>query len=358
MRIISKATTSIFIFLIAALTACEAKESSDPTRSAVPLPYPVMDSGAWADWNSYTPTIYWIDNNRVIFKTVKDNDKSRVSSGPFNLSIWDITTNKVTPYTPHVNSLNICYSEGYIYYSLADEPFHVQKKNWRHFAGEFGKEKPYAPPIGKNVIYNELSCRFQESSELVEKRKTRRIRPLLGRHGYLDRGAIREKPGVKEPVILYRTSHSKGIELPIHGRDAIIIRHYPFKDAYFIQNLNTGGIPNKKKQFWWLFPDGKVEEGLHPVEFYLYPTRQGIVTDWGGTKSAKDPGTVGLYLWSGKEPVKIIAGYAEGGVATSPDGCKLAFANFLYSDATKIKDPGRITLKAINVCVEEKNHGQ
>lgn len=165
---------------LAAISACDAKEPSNPTTSVALSPYPVLDSGVWADWYDTPQSIIWIDNNRVLFKTVKDNDKGRVSSGPFNLSIWDTTTNIVMPYTEYASSLAVCYREGYIYYALSDEKFYVQQKHWRHFSGEFGNEKPYTPPAGKDILpgklsyYDSINCRISDNQEIVSKIKEKR----------------------------------------------------------------------------------------------------------------------------------------------------------------------------------------
>ena len=354
MKTKSRSPLGVCCFLFLTITACEAKESPDPTVTAAPSPFPVLDSGVWAVWdNSISPGIYWIDNHRVLFKTVKDNVKGRGSSGPFNLSIWDTATNKVTSYTEYASSLTVCYREGYLHYALADEPYYVQEKHWRHFAGPLGKEKPFTPPTGKDVIYNELSCKYQVNPELAALRKTRGIRLLLDRHGYLDLGPMREYTTSKAFITLYTPKSKKGIEVSIPAQHAEIIRYYEFKGAYLVRDFSNMG-----KRFWWLYPDGKDQEVTLPVALSPNPTSQGLVTGWGKFKSNRDPGTVGLYLWvDSKPPANLIIGHAQE-VLVSPNGCKLAFAHYPYVDATQIKDPGRITLKMINLCMEENTHGQ
>ena len=85
----------------------------------------------------------------------------------------------------------------------------------------------------------------------------------------------------------------------------------------------------------------------------LMPVKNGFVLPHGKAKGPKDAGNTGPHLLRDGKLIKLLSGYYKSPVV-SPDGCKLAFVHYLYSDATKIKDPGRITLKAINVCVEEK----
>lgn len=349
MKTKNKALAVFSYFLLVALSICDAKESSDPPTSAARSPYPVMDSGVWADWHGIASDIYWLDNNRILFKTVKDNDKRRVSSGPFNLSVWELGKG-VKPHTPYANGVHVCVRDGMVRYTLVDE-----RGAYHSFYGKFGKEK--AIPLIKRTYSDGLNCPIKSDPEIVAKlAQGRNIYPLLERHGYLDVGPIHEKPGVKEPAVFYPFGQAKGIELPIRGRDINIVRlrYYPFKDAYLVYGFHSGG-DKKGERVWWLYPNGRTEEEITPAR--PYPTRKGIVTMWGKGRSAKDPGSVGLYLWSGENPVKLIAGFAED-ITVSPDGCKLAFAHYPYLDATLIKDSAPITLKVIDLCVEEKTHGK
>lgn len=347
-------------FLVASLSAihaCGAQEPSNPTTSAAPSPYPILDSGVWADWHGIPQTIYWLDNNRVLFKTVKDNEKKRVTTGPFNLSIWDTTTNKVTPYTDYVNSLTVCYREGFVYYALADDPFYVQhqQKNWRHFAGEFGKEKPFVPPSVKNVRYNDMDCRYHTvpvAAEKLEGPKRHDLRFLLHRHGYLDFG-LRSVNHNRKPTLYYRKGKNEPISLPNLSRQ--YFDYYEFKGAYFVRPIG------RVNAVWWLYPDGKLEEITFPDVPYkpsgnnLYSNRKGFFVSFydGHPPNFKVPGNTGGYLISenGKQ-IKVISGYLNGEVV-SPDGCKITFTYYPYLDATLVADPAPITLKMINFCTEE-----
>lgn len=357
-----------FVFLQSFAHAAPRFSSAPAARATATesSPYPVFDSGAWADWHGYTQNIYWIDNDRVIFWTVKDNEKKRVSSGPFNLSVWDTAVaDKVTsrpgsanpsgsvkPYTEYYQSVTVCIQGGMIHRTQKDAQGNVQR-----FYGKFGEEKTFEFPKTKGAFFDEMNCRPNDNPEILAKRQAgRAIKPLLDRHGYLDVGPIKRKPGVNEPAVYYPFGQPKGIELPISSQDANIVRYYPFKGAYLIHSHNYGG-GTRSKGFWWLYPDGKVEEHSIPVETNPYPTRKGIVTRRGPAEPNRDTSAAGLYLWSGKEPVKLLAGYAED-IDVSPDGCKLAFSHYLHRDATLIKHPAPITLKAINLCTEEKSHGK
>jgi hypothetical protein len=360
----NKTITGVCCFLLAAGMVAEARELASPPTPVAQSPYPVMDSGVWADWHGIASDIYWLDNNRILFKTVKDNDKRRVSSGPFNLSIWDTKTNKVTPYTENVKALSVCYREGFIYYTLEDE-----SKDQRRFAGEFGKEKLFVPPNAKNARYNEMDCQFQADlapAEKLEGPKRHDVEFLLHRHGYLDYGPrteIRNLPlGKGKPILYYRNGQIKPVSLPITNEGTKMAEYYEFKDAYFIHELVGGGgrWHGDSAIAWWLFPDGKATEVKIPDGPYkqggsvgLYPTRKGVFVRYDTFKSNKDPGEAGGYLVTGKNATRVIVGHLKGPVV-SPDGCKIAFSYHAYPDATLVADPAPITLKTINFCPEVK----
>lgn len=359
MRTKNKIAVALFYFLLAALTVSEAKETSNSSISAASSPYPIYDSETWAD-PLRDPEIYWIDNNRILFKTVKGNDKHRVTSGPFNLSIWDTTTRKVTAYTEYANSLTVCYREGFIYYAVADEPFHVQQKKWRRFAGVFGKEKSFTSPTkDKSEIRNPMSCRSIDDPKLASlATKRSQIKLLLERHGYLDYGprdAVRPLGKKGDPILFYRTGKKEPVSLSITNEGIRHADYYPFKGAYFIHPF----ISNQDT--WWLYPEGRMEEIKFPALPKLlaygkfYPISKGffITADSSKIDTGKDPGDAGGYLLTGTSVRKLIAGYLRA-ETVSPDGCKIAFVSYPYIDATLVADPAPITLKMIDFCMEEK----
>lgn len=315
---------------------------SDAAEKITKSPYPILDSGMWAD-PIHNPYIFWIDNDRVLFKSVKGNDKALVTKGPFNLSIWEIGKG-VKAHTDYFQSVSACISDGTIHRTQKDSQERVQR-----FYGKFGDERQIEFPKTKGAFFDDVNCRPYDNPEIIIKRKSRAIKLLLDKHGYLDIGASNVPAWrSKEKVKLYRIGDKEGTEIPIHPVHISFPRYYEFKGAYAIYS------PHTAKRFWWLYPDGKVEEVTLPTELRPYPTRRGVVAGWGKTKSNRDPGSGGLYLWTERgQPIRLLAGYARE-VTISPDGCKIAFVHYPYVDATKIDDPAPITLKAINLCMEEQ----
>lgn len=362
MKTKNKSLSIICSFLLVNFAACEAKE---PITS----PYPVYDSGAWANWHAGSAQIYWIDNDRVIFKTVKDNDKRNISRGPFNLSVWEIGK-EVKAYTPYTKKVSICLRDGIFRYVVEDE-----QKNLKVFHGKFGEEKQVTPQ--KRTYFDFLNCRVEDNPEIAEKTKAgRAITKLLDRHGYLDIGPISGR-SESAPTILYRPGHLQGITLPVRIG---YVDYFSFKDAYFFRGLFKPDSPSEIKSFWpagttdimgWLHPDGRIESVVLSKEAWpdkkipsfgsgnIVPLRDRFLVLFGLAKGPYDAGTLGGYLLRNNKLTKVVGGYISS-LTVSPNGCKVAFVHYPYLEATLGDDPAPIRLKAVDLCPskEEKSHGQ
>ena len=56
---------AMFLFALLSLNACNALESSE---------YPVVDSGMFVYAGSGGSTFYWLDNNHIIVRTIRDEE--------------------------------------------------------------------------------------------------------------------------------------------------------------------------------------------------------------------------------------------------------------------------------------------
>ena len=326
-------------------------------------PYPVMDSGVWADGTGI-PDIFWLDNNRVLFRGSEETEKRKQPSGKFNLSIWEINKG-VSVYARGIDRIQgmferLCYQDGIIFYPLIEKD---AQGNGQYKYGKMGQEKTFTRKAGEKRYFDTMNCQFYESQPGLKERHDYKL--LLNRHGYLDYGPRSENRnlphGKGKPILYYRKGLDKPISLPITNEGTKLRQYYVFRDAYFVYRLAMGTWSGDSETAWWLMPEGKVTEvtiphgpWTHGGSVGFYPTQKGTFVRYDTFKSNKDPGDAGGYLVTGKNVVRVIVGHLKEPV-TSPDGCKVVFVHQPYSDADLPNDPGRVTLKMINFCKEEKN---
>ncbi len=339
----------IKLFVVLAFTAVGA--CGQPEKKS---PYPILDSGMLASMHDPSAYIFWIDNHRILFRAVKNNDKRLANIGPYNLSVWEIGKG-TRPYTPYALNVSACLRDGIFRYKLKDE-----YKNIQLFHGRFGEEI-HVPLPPKMSYYDDMNCRLEDDPEVAEKHRSgRAILKLLTRHGFLDIGPARGKGSSENrQVELHIKGKKLAITLPIRRFDILVIEYYEFKDAYFISHLGAYSRTGKPATARWLYPDGRVEEVLIPVGPWAtsvstsaYPTRHGIFVVSHDYKTMQNSGLAGGYFIQGEKAVKVIDGSIRG-VAVSPDGCKISFshARTLMHDVVTNNDPTRRTLKMINFCI-------
>lgn len=351
------------------LGSCNATESNTAAS-----PYPVYDSGRWAD-PIMNPDIHWIDDYKVIFRSVKDNDKRSRADGPFNLSIWEIGQS-VSVYAIDVVPVQgplgrFCYnSEGTIFYPLKEKDVQGNEQ-YKH--GQMGHEKLFTRPKDAKTIFDSMNCRVLDVDTMMKERKGRSVHLLLTRHGYLDLGSMSGKESLENnPIVFYRADGSV-IQLPVRRQELGLRYHYfPFKDAYLFEGVSKPDQPSDIANLWpasaqhmfWLYPShGRIEPVILPASPWkdrkvpafglrgLVPLKEGFFVIHGEPKDPKDAGTVGGYLLRGEKLTKVVSGYLDS-LTVSPDGCKVAFVHYPYADATLAADPAPIRLKAVDLCTE------
>lgn len=370
MRIKNKAAVSSFRPLLIALAVCGAFVGSPftssafaqaPTKSGEPhwtqtlveknSPYPILDSGVWADWFN-SPRMYWLDNQRVIFLGTETKGKPRNRQG-LQIQIWEILNNKVIPYA-NINGGLISYNDGEIAYLYGKD----SDGNNVFKCGKLSNEKTFTLVKNSKKYFDSDNCQIRSREDELGWKERRTIRPLLKQHGYLDYGPrdVNRALGAKgDPIQYYRIGHKKPVLLPITNEGIRDADYYPYKGAYFIHAFTSN------RDTWWLYPDGRMEEIKYPALPKLlasgkfFPVRIGFFISRGSGKidPGKDPGDAGGYLLRNTGIFKLISGYIVAEVV-SPDGCKVAFVNYPYLDATRLDDSARVTLKAINFCMEPK----
>lgn len=332
-------------FVFAALGACSQAEKKSP--------YPILDSGMLAGDSSAITNIYWIDNQRVLFRAVKNNDKRMAHIGPYNLSVWDIRKG-VSPYTPYAHDVTACLRDSIFRYTLEDE-----QKNVQLFHGPFGEEK-LIPQPPKFSYFDDINCRFEDDPEIAQlTRNGRAIIKLLAKHGFLDVGPNRGKESSENrQAELHIKGNPQAITLPIRRFELSGIKYFEFNNAYYFANPGAYARTGQPASTKWLYPDGRVEEVLIPIGPWaasptsVYPTKHGYFVVSDEYASMSHPGIAGGYFIQGEKIVKAIHGSIRG-VAVSPDGCKIALshARTLMDDVATSKDPAKRTLKVIDFCI-------
>lgn len=313
----------------------------------------VLSSGYWSVSTSKFSSIYWIDNDRVIFVGGPMDGANFANPAMRAVRIWNTKDNSVIKYA---DGLGMCYSNGYIFYSTK-----ATRDELVYREGAFGAEKEYrrvaklpsssstTKKMASVDAINPLSCRGYDPRMVAgnswEKYHLVEIVPLLDNHGFLDivdySARESEARADMELVRWFRAPTTEPIDLPIPKRaiyrDAIT--YSAWNSAYVLVGVKApptfnnafGRWPKDVPQPVWFLhavegnveridlPYAKWTRGMVPV----ISTRTGLLV-------ARNDGTSdqGLYLATGSGYVKVISGGARGIVAAgvSPDGCKVAAA--------------------------------
>lgn len=346
-------------FLLTLLGGCTNTDSGASS-------YPIYDSGVWAD-SVYSPSIYWLDSHRAIFKGTAAKQKTDAYENA-ELQIWDMDKNKVTPYAKTTKGIS-CYANGNIFYWVpGDKP---GENRYRY--GKLGQEETREYPKDKKLYVDAINCQTYDMDVVVKERKDRAITPLLTRHGHLDIGPISGKESLENNPVILRHADGSMIQLPVRQSErGTLYDYFPFKGAYFFQGSLELGRPSDIAKLWppgtrqifyWLHPDGRIEPIVLRGESWpdgkvpnfgirkFMPLQEGFFLLYGSAKGPKDPGTAGGYLLRNDKLTKIVSGHLSS-LTVSPDGCKVAFVHLPYPDADLVADPAPIRLKAVDLCTE------
>ncbi len=322
-------------------------------------PYPIRDSGVWASTN-WSGDVYWLDNERVLF--LGSEHGKLVAQEHQALLVWDTTKHSITMLKQNISWL--CYRNGVVLLSQKiDNPAGGPSK-YRFFRGPLGEEQPYEQD--SKDIPDRLNCRVVKINTADGKRPPGRY--LLEGDGYL--GRDKKQPFDQRanlPAMYFKGEESEGILLPFGVRQVESIEYYDFKKAYFLYgwfyDAKIGGVTtlwpkNLPHPVWWLTREGSTIEVLIPSGpwnagggVFFTPSQRGVlVTYQGGVKSARDPGTQGVYLvQENGETKRLIAGFVIR-VGVSPNGCKLVFSHAPNAESDRPNDKNRRTLKMIDLC--------
>jgi len=180
------------------------------------------------------------------------------------------------------------------------------------------------------------------------------------------------------PIAIYPEINSSPIHIDTNefkpwieqGYHALILRYEKYKDAYLLGLYDSHAIGsnenNRHGQFWWLYPDGRLEtiisfdynrletiitfdpkggDFFSTIGLDLIPTKSGLFLVGG----VGDPGLRyknGLYKQTPKGDFELVVRGEIKKFALSPNGCKLAFGINPRPDINL----GVYYLQAIDLC--------
>ena len=322
------------------------------------------------------PSLYWVDDNRLLFAGIKRADMERAIAAKDvdrvtrlkKLYVWDDVTKSVRLYA---NAQGACFTNGVIRYTLRVDKTAAKaivREGPLGAEREIEKTLPSAEELSTQGqmarIHSNFTCKTHMRSELAPPApRFRRIVVLRDGDGYLDLGPgggkdyFEQRRAFPRNLTLYQSETGKAVSLPITWEEAIVslqIAYSDYRRAYVLRPQMPRGsklgtvTPWPKDQpliVYLLSADGRtrtVTVPYWPAEYLEHPqpTRAGWI--FGGGKSPK---TGGLYLFDGTSVVKIQSGFVRE-ITVTPDGCKAAVGinNKPYEMGTPIN------LKVFNFC--------
>jgi hypothetical protein len=298
-----------------------------------------------------TPSVYWLDNRRLLFSGM------RAGHGPRKdvrkVYVWNADTNSFQIYA---DVSAVCFSDGFISYRVhVDKAARTETVREGPFGSEIEIVRPL-PPLG--AIRSNLTCRTHKRTDLVPPQSLRRLIVVLrAGDGYLDLGPsdISEKRTPVRNIVLHGDGQQP-LQLPMTWDEDFStsgVVYSAYRNAYILRPraprgaLDIGGHWPKAQPLtvYLMWANGRTETILIPylpAEFLSNPrpTRGGWI--FGGGNIYKSSG---LYVFSDEAVSKIDVGLVKE-IAVTPDGCRAAVA--IQNDHLHAGTPTR--LKVFDFC--------
>jgi hypothetical protein len=311
-------------------------QGTDVPRSVKPVVY---DTGYEIFDVTVMPSLYWVDNDRLLFSGMKAGRGPRPDLR--KLYMWDARTKSITLYA---DAKNACVVDGVIRYTVRvdnDAGKAIVREGAPGSEKEVeetlpSKHQPLDPPI-----YSNFTCRTHLRSQLRPPApRFRHVAVLRQGDGYLDLepgggpNLLEDLRAPKKNLILYQAS-GKAIELPLTWDEQfseLQITFSSYRKAYVLRPRAPRGSPLGIHGPWprgqrlWVYllkADGQVEATsipYLPTEYITHP--QPVASGWifGGGNFYK---AAGLYVFDRSTVSKLIDGLVKE-TAASPNGCKAA----------------------------------
>ncbi len=324
-----------------ALAACSTAGAGPVGDSGIQL------SGALGYGALTGQSVYWIDNDRVLFLGSRRDRISPLSEREDSLKTllleWNIQSAQLKTHAELGLYSGLCFDGGYIRYHFKDGADVVIR------AGEFGHEVQIPNRITRTIRLNNLTCREYDATAVAES-VGKGFRPLKEEHGYW--GGRSSMGGNSFSTYLKKQANALSEHTVPIRNVGFPIRWSTFSQAYVFRRAESlFSASHTSGKLWLLFPAGAVKEiDIPPGPWFAGSTQYGI-TKVGVFISSKAIGNHGIghaggYVLDVHTGAirQVIAGYIHS-FDVSPDGCKVA-ASVRFSIA-----PGQIPdLVAIDVC--------
>ena len=329
-----------FLFVIASAFACQA-------IAAKPVVY---DTGYEIDRKIVRQSMYWIDNERLLFegrKTSDMNDAIAKRDLPrikklSRIYLWEKKTALVRL---HAEGSELCVANGIVHYAAG--PRSADGRQLMR-EGPLGSEREYevdtsAEPKQTDPIFGQLACRTFRRTELAPTpERHRNILVLRDGSHYLDMGPnigadLSLRRAFPRNLLLYANAGGSPLKLPVTWDENLSpfdVLYSEYRGAYILQPRAPRGSEIELSQPWpkgvplvayTLWPDGRLETvavPYWPSEFLTsaLPTKTGWIFGGGDFYRA-----AGLYLFDGKAVLKLDSGLVKQ-IAVPSNGCLAAVA--------------------------------
>lgn len=315
----------MLLVVSAALSPCVASATPEATPTVYDTGYEVIPLIT-------TRSLYWLDNERLLFFGMKAGRGPRPDVR--KLYIWDSKT-KTTQF--YADALAVCFSNGFISYRLhLDRDARIETVR----EGAFGSEKEIVRPLApKGALHSNLTCRAHVRSDLVPTPPSQHVVAILREgDGYLDLGphlgaALEERNSPMRNVVLYRQT-GQAIQLPMTWEEGFGsgVAYSVHRAAYVLVPRAPRGAPvgifgpwpkGRALTVYLVRPDGQTEPfsiPYWPSEYLGVPQPMKLGWIYGGGNFYK---SAGLYFFGGDAVSKVDAGLVKE-IAVTAHGCRVA----------------------------------
>jgi len=352
-----------FLWLIASLVAYPA--------FAAPV---VFDTGYEIIPRTLSPSVYWIDNDRLLFEGINrsEMDAALANREPQRvgrlkrLYLWDDRTGSIRFYA---DGAGLCVADGIVHFTVLEDgasgsriiregPPGSEKEIRTDERGDRGRA---------DTLYSQLACKTYARGDLSPPVPPgRRVVVLREGDGYLRAGPVGIAQRIEElrahgsrHIRLFRPGSSAGIELPFtleQGPGYPIYSDY--LGAYVTLPQPKGSAPGRITSWPRGLPftvysfsaSGETREIIIPYGewgaiAWAQPTSAGWIFAGQGAPTPR----AGLFMFGSGAVRKLDSGYVYE-IAVSPDGCRAAAA--IKNRLLEIAAP--TNLKVFGLCADDR----